>query len=76
MLDVCDVPEQKEQEMLGDPCLASLKKGEIIQLQRRGYFICDQPYLPARSHTSLLVYCILLFLVYFLLVCCLSKADN
>lgn len=34
--------------MLGDPELASLKKGEIIQLNRRGYFICDQAYEPMR----------------------------
>ena len=34
--------------MVGDPAMASLKKGDIIQLQRRGYFICDQPYEPPR----------------------------
>ena len=34
--------------MVGDPAMASLKKGDIIQLQRRGYFICDQSYEPPR----------------------------
>lgn len=39
--------------MLGDPDLASLKKGDIIQLQRKGFFICDTPYDDSSMrHTS------------------------
>ncbi|ESO04653.1 hypothetical protein HELRODRAFT_78758, partial [Helobdella robusta] len=39
-------------EMLGDPELASVKKGEIIQLQRRGFFICDSAYESANRYSS------------------------
>ncbi|XP_071834022.1 bifunctional glutamate/proline--tRNA ligase-like [Apostichopus japonicus] len=48
-----------ETAVLGDPELASLKKGEIIQMQRKGYFICDQAYAPASRHTSRTSPCIL-----------------
>ncbi|KAK9509699.1 hypothetical protein O3M35_006955 [Rhynocoris fuscipes] len=38
-------------EMLGEPELASVKKSDIIQLQRKGFFICDQPYEKSSVHT-------------------------
>ncbi|KAL1481757.1 hypothetical protein MTO96_034234 [Rhipicephalus appendiculatus] len=42
-----------EVPMLGDPLLAKLKKSDIVQIQRKGFFICDQPYDPeAARHTS------------------------
>ncbi|XP_025192197.1 bifunctional glutamate/proline--tRNA ligase-like, partial [Melanaphis sacchari] len=41
-----------EMQMLGDSELKDLKKGDVIQLQRRGYFICDSTYQPFSVHTG------------------------
>lgn len=57
--DFIGADTKKESEMLGDPELNGLKKGDIIQLQRRGYFICDQPYQPASRHSGRESPCIL-----------------
>lgn len=38
-------------EMLGEPELALVKKSDIIQLQRKGFFICDQPYVPPNKYS-------------------------
>ncbi|XP_060034442.1 bifunctional glutamate/proline--tRNA ligase isoform X2 [Erinaceus europaeus] len=51
-----------EELMLGDPCLKDLKKGDIIQLQRRGFFICDQPYEPVSPFSCKEAPCILIYI--------------
>lgn len=38
--------------MLGEMELKRVKKGEIIQLQRKGFFRCDVPYAPASPFSS------------------------
>ncbi|XP_076277629.1 glutamyl-prolyl-tRNA synthetase isoform X2 [Lasioglossum baleicum] len=41
-----------EVHMIGEQELKRVKKGEIIQLQRKGFFICDIPYAPASPFSS------------------------
>nr|XP_056709348.1 bifunctional glutamate/proline--tRNA ligase [Euleptes europaea] len=53
---------KKEELMLGDPCLKDLKKGDIIQLQRRGFYICDQPYEPISPYSCKEAPCILIYI--------------
>ncbi|KAK9543049.1 hypothetical protein VZT92_000861 [Zoarces viviparus] len=51
-----------EEKMLGDQCLQSLKKGDVIQLQRRGFYICDQPYEPVSPNNCKESPCVLLYI--------------
>ncbi|KAM7423657.1 hypothetical protein PAMA_000151 [Pampus argenteus] len=51
-----------EEKMLGDPCLKSLKKGDIVQLQRRGFYICDQPYEPISPNSCKESPCVLIYI--------------
>ncbi|XP_034936970.1 bifunctional glutamate/proline--tRNA ligase [Chelonus insularis] len=43
---------RKEVKLLGEAELKRVKKGEIIQLQRKGFFRCDVPYAPMSDLTS------------------------
>ncbi|CAH0391735.1 unnamed protein product [Bemisia tabaci] len=38
--------------MIGDPDLKTLKKSDIIQIQRKGFFICDEPYKSASANNA------------------------
>ncbi len=46
--------------MFGDPLLSQLKKGDIIQIiQRKGFYICDEPYRPSSAYSGAESPCIL-----------------
>nr|CDS31147.1 glutamyl tRNA synthetase cytoplasmic [Hymenolepis microstoma] len=47
---------------LGDPQLRNLKKGDIIQLQRKGFFICDQPFTTTHPSTGKEAPCVLIYI--------------
>ncbi|XP_042330475.1 bifunctional glutamate/proline--tRNA ligase isoform X4 [Sceloporus undulatus] len=53
---------KQEELMFGDPCLKDLKKGDIIQLQRRGFYICDQPYEPVSPYSCKEAPCVLIYI--------------
>jgi tRNA synthetases class I (E and Q), anti-codon binding domain len=46
--------QRVEHPALGDPNMRTLQKGAIIQLERKGYFIVDQPYVKASKPMVLL----------------------
>ncbi|KAI4873323.1 hypothetical protein NFI96_029076, partial [Prochilodus magdalenae] len=60
--DYINKNSKAEEMMLGDPCLKDVKKGDIIQLQRRGFYICDQPYEPVSPHSCKESPCVLLYI--------------
>ncbi|KAK9094627.1 hypothetical protein Scep_026096 [Stephania cephalantha] len=43
-LDVLNLCTKIETSALGDSNMRNLKRGEILQLERKGYFICDVPF--------------------------------
>ncbi|CDS37907.1 glutamyl tRNA synthetase cytoplasmic [Echinococcus multilocularis] len=46
----------------GDSQMRNLKKGDIIQLQRKGFYICDQPYRPSHPSTWREAPCVLIYI--------------
>ncbi|CAB4289634.1 unnamed protein product [Prunus armeniaca] len=43
-LDVLNACTEKQTAALGDCNMRNLKRGDILQLERKGYFRCDVPY--------------------------------
>uniref|UniRef100_A0A5S6QQU9 Uncharacterized protein n=1 Tax=Trichuris muris TaxID=70415 RepID=A0A5S6QQU9_TRIMR len=39
-------------EMLGEASMRDIKKGDIIQIQRKGFYICDHPYCERDPYTG------------------------
>ncbi|VDM20391.1 unnamed protein product [Hydatigera taeniaeformis] len=46
----------------GDPQMRNLNKGDIIQLQRKGFYICDQPYRSSHPSTLKEAPCVLIYI--------------
>ncbi|XP_071722116.1 glutamate--tRNA ligase, cytoplasmic-like [Rutidosis leptorrhynchoides] len=46
-LDVLNPCTKKETAALGDANMRNLKRGDVLQLERKGYFICDAPFIRA-----------------------------
>ena len=42
----CDHKTEFVFDVLGDNEMRNVKKGDIIQISRRGYYICDEPFKP------------------------------
>ncbi|KRZ12640.1 Bifunctional glutamate/proline--tRNA ligase [Trichinella zimbabwensis] len=40
-------------EMVGEWAMCQINKGDIVQLQRKGFYICDQPYSVSSPYTGL-----------------------
>lgn len=53
-LDVLNPCTRRETLALGDSNMRNLKHGEILQLERKGYFRCDVPFLRASRPIVLL----------------------
>ena len=41
---------------VGDACMRSLRKGEVLQLERRGYFIVDVAFNEANPDQALVLF--------------------
>ena len=52
--DLVNADSMKEEAALGDANMRSLNKGEVLQLERKGYFIVDEPYISAKKPMTLL----------------------
>ncbi|CAF2867862.1 unnamed protein product [Rotaria sp. Silwood2] len=53
--DYVNYASKNEYDIIGEPEMAQLKKGDIIQILRKGYYICDIPYDAATQQVCCLL---------------------
>jgi glutamyl-tRNA synthetase len=57
-MDLVNPTTKFEKTAVGDPNMRTLQKGEILQLERKGYYIVDEPYGMKGSGRPIVLFCI------------------
>lgn len=57
-MDLVNTTTRFERAALGDPNMRTLQKGEVLQLERKGYYIVDEPFGSKGVGRPMVLFCI------------------